>query len=409
MMPDWLEEFRPYSHAEMDIMMAEYFKREKERKREEHAQYLAKIKQDEALRANPPAPFSHTNKYLSSPVVLSDIEKEDRNPDRADRADLADSMSQKLIDARQRLLVIMTRSKTNADTVKHSLEVTGITRDSAPLCSEEAVAVIPVPMPLRSDPPRAKPVDLSVFPIKSASEVLEFDEPMLEMEAISRELLTHKDYGQVRARYCLLSIRMNLEGRQAPRFRLKLISGAKRMDPIHMVMHRDRVVIDYHWCHSTKMVISANEAAHTALFDAQDFDFAAAWRLSAKKWTLAFRAAEALCLTRFQQSQTMTLHDHELVKLLKDFGSGWRASAGKSTSKLASVKRQINQWAERDQRIVDERHSYESLWIVREMLGPGASNSEIATLHALAVGGSVRDRASIRDRLKRLENNLRAS
>lgn len=245
-----------------------------------------------------------------------------------------------------------------------------------------------------------------VFPVRTLACLPSFVSPALEMSALVADLLAHQNYHLVRTRYCYLSICMNLKGAQAPAFRTKLNALPKRGDDVAMLMHKDRLLIDYHWCHASGMVLSIDEPDHAALFSAPDFNFSAAWRLAGRKWRSRFRAAEVLCLTRHQQFQTVTLHDEEVANQLKKIGAGWHESGGKTTSKRAKFNRALGEWAERDRRIHGERRSYELLWLTREMLGHGASDQGIAKLHALAVGGPERDRTSIRDRLKRLDKNV---
>lgn len=252
-------------------------------------------------------------------------------------------------------------------------------------------------------------LDPKKFPIGSLSMLPAVINPLRELEGLRNRLALGCDYSLVRRRYCELSIFMNLMGQIAPAFRPRMSGNGRKSDPNSMIMHRDRLVIDYHWCHASKMNVTPRDAMHAAILDFErEFSFDAAWELSGKKWTKGYRAAEALSLTRMQQCQTMTIHGPELTEVLKGIDSGWRESGGKTTSKLAMAKREIAQWAELDRRIQPEREKYELLWRVREMLGRSAPAQLTAELYALATGGSVLDRASVRDRLKRLDKHVSA-
>lgn len=247
------------------------------------------------------------------------------------------------------------------------------------------------------------------FPIGSFSMLPVVINPLRELELLANQLALGCEYALVRRRYCELSVLLNLMGKIAPAFRPRMSSSGRKSDPNSMVMHRDRLVIDYHWCHASKMKLTPRDPLHGAILDReQKFSFDAAWELSGKKWTKGYRAAEALSLTRMQQCQTMTIHGPELTEVLKGIDSGWRESGGKATSKLAMAKREIAQWAELDRRIQSEREKYELLWRVREMLGRSAPAQLTAELYALATGGPVLDRASVRDRLKRLDKYVSA-
>lgn len=256
----------------------------------------------------------------------------------------------------------------------------------------------------------SKPVgvaELSTFPVTSVAGIGCSADPLRELTELCRKMLDHKDYARVRADYCRLSIQLNVLGQLAPAYRPKIKTGAPRNDKVHMVLHRDQIVIDLHWIYAKKMPISPSDIAHSSLFEHSDgFPFAHAWALSGKKWRAEYRAEEALCLTTLQQCQMLTLHGSQHVARAKAVFVGARSSSGRSASRMAIAKRLIGQWAERDKRINSQRCYYEHLWLARELLGPGASNSLIAELHALMTGGCVQDRTTIRDKLESLDRRL---
>jgi len=253
----------------------------------------------------------------------------------------------------------------------------------------------------------AAPSGLERFPVAYLADVSACDGPDRELAALCRELQIHKSYQSVRLRYCQLSIRMNLQGTIAPAFRFRPRVEAARGDPLHILLHRDQLVIDYHWCHVTRMQLSPLDDGHAHLLDLEsEFDFAAAWSLTGKKQKRAYRSAEALCLTRLQQCQTMCLQSEETAALLASILDGYRKSSGKSHSSIAKVKAAIGQWIERDPRIKNHRISYERLWQAREMLGPGVPMQSIAELHGLMLGSQPLDRKTIAGKLSRLSKNV---
>lgn len=177
-----------------------------------------------------------------------------------------------------------------------------------------------------------------------------------------------------------------------------------------MLVHRDQLVIDYHWCYTTRMPLSPTDARHAHVLDLQaDFDFAAAWSLTSERHTRKFRAAEAMCLTPFQQCQTMRLHGQELEARMVAISGTYRKSAGKSNSDWARAKTAIGQWIERDPRMRKHQVSYERLWLSRELLGPGAAMQLIAELHGLMGGERPLSRKTIADKLDRLSKNVDAT
>lgn len=247
--------------------------------------------------------------------------------------------------------------------------------------------------------------DTSVFPRIDSLEFKEFDDPRAAMVSLCQSLLIHKDYASVRDEYCRLSIQLNVLGKLAPGFRPILKPGAPHRSEVHNIVNRDQIVIDLHWCHATGMSLSPKDPTHQSLFsDNEHFNFELAWILACKRWTVEFRATEAMCLTIFQQAQMQALRGAEVAARLTGAGEGWRSSSGKKASRLSTLKRRIGEWAERDKRIAKERDSYEKLWLAREALGRAKPNNQlIAELHALMMGSEQQDRGSIRDKLKSLD------
>lgn len=252
-------------------------------------------------------------------------------------------------------------------------------------------------------------VKYETFPVTHATEVLTTDDPLDDMKALCRDVLLHKDYLRIRNEYCRLSIKLNFIGKLAPAFRPVLKSGGVWGDKqIHHQVHRDQVVIDLHWCHTTKMGFSPTDPNHLALFDDPTvFPFDRAYAVAGKKLTSKYRAAQALCLTTLQQCQLLKLREAALVSRQLALEKGWCASGGKSASKIAAAKRQISQWAERDKRIASSRDHYEKLWLARELLEPGAKAAQIGALHALMVGSEELDRKTITGKLQNLDKHVK--
>jgi hypothetical protein len=278
-------------------------------------------------------------------------------------------------------------------TLKHEVPATGLS------------AVAPVTL---APAPEAAKCALSDFPIAALSEVKEVEDPLRAMTELCARLISHKDYALERDEYCNLSIRLNLIGKLAPAYRPEVAIGATFGKAIGMVRHRDNTVIDLHWCHATKMSLMPNSPEMVALFsEGSEFHFKNAWEPTGKKITSKYKASEALCLTPFQQCQLKALigSDHKAAATV--MRSGWFASGGKEVSKVASVKRQLGQWAERDKQVIARRDCYLKLWLAREMLGRDASNQLIGELLALMLGSDVLDRTSVRDKLRTLDKHVK--
>lgn len=252
-------------------------------------------------------------------------------------------------------------------------------------------------------------VKCETFPVTHATEVLTTDDPLDDMKALCRDVLLHKDYLRIRNQYCGLSIKLNFIGKLAPAFRPVLKSGGVWGDKkLHYQVLRDQVVIDLHWCHATKMGFSTTDPNHQALFDDPAvFPFERAYLVACISRTSKYRAAQALCLTTLQQCQLLRLREEALNSRQEALDKGWYESKGKRVSKIAAIKRQISQWAERDKRIASSRDHYEKLWLARELLEPGAKAAQIATLHALMVGSEELDRKTITGKLQNLDKHVK--
>lgn len=249
--------------------------------------------------------------------------------------------------------------------------------------------------------------DFGAFPVRDLTTLRQYDNALDAMHELCRQLLKDKDYAKVRDDYCHLSIRLNLIGKLAPAFRPQLKPGATLNSPVYHQINRDQVVIDLHWCHATRMPLMPKDIGHAALLcEATDFSFDSSWTLASMKWKKTYRAAEAMCLTSFQQCQMLVLRGTELEARIKSLDSGWRASKGKSTSKIAMATKKIAEWADRDERILNRRDDYLKLWLARELLGRSSTPQQLAKLHALMTNSEVKDRKTIRERLQRLDKHV---
>lgn len=276
---------------------------------------------------------------------------------------------------------------------------------AAPITSTAATAPVTTTAPERELLTTSSTLDR--FPVAALHDVPEFIDPGREVAALCREVRESNDYLAARDRYCVISIRMNLDGLFAPAFRHRPRVQAPNNDSIHMQMHRDRLVIDYHWCHATGMQLSPTDPDHAHLLDLEhDFDFAEAWSLAQRNQFGKYRAAEALCLTPLHQCQTMTLHGLELKARLEQIHKTYRNSKGAARGPFAKAITAIGQWAERNKRIEAERVSYEKLWLARAMLGEDGTDQAIAALHALMLGKSPLYRKTIAGKLATLKRNV---
>ena len=403
MTPEELKNFRPHTEIEMDRLMAENFRQrredEEEVRRHTAAESSALLRpfinagaaaQDEdASQSTTSSPTQEFPRWVVAAMELEMRSSEETSPGAQLGQVDATTDRPKCLSAKHPPIPVLSHP-----------EVTATSTDPV-ACVGRLVAVVPE---AKLD---TAPSGLERFPVVYLADVPAVDGPAHQLAVLCRELQAHKDYLAVRARYCQLSIRMNVQGAMAPAFRSRPRGEGALGDPLHMLLHRDQLVIDYHWCHTKRMLLSPTDADHAHLLDLESaFDFSAAWLLTGKKQKRAYRAAEALCLTPRQQCQTMTLHSNELAQRLGQIQGVYRRSKGLAHSPLAKATTAIGQWVERKQRIKAEKLSYERLWLAQAMLGADGTDQAIAELHSLMLGVSPLHRKTIGGKLKTLNRNV---
>ena len=253
----------------------------------------------------------------------------------------------------------------------------------------------------------ALPATALGFPVSTVESMPIADDPLRDLAVLCHRIVSPDDYLGARVEYCRLSVQLNVMGRLAPAFRPQVDIKAKSGHPVHTRALRDRLVIDYHWCHATNMNLIPSDALHRKVFaPGFAFSFEAAWELSGKNWRGVYRGYEALALTDLQQCQTVRLHGPELIEREKKFSGTYRDSKGQFSSPYASARRKIGEWAETRSRMKAEQRDYVFLWRARELLGAGRA-ALIPDLLALMLGEAVRDRKTIRDKLALLDKHVK--
>lgn len=248
----------------------------------------------------------------------------------------------------------------------------------------------------------------TVFPVSLDDEALDVPDPVFALTALARRMLVSKDYRSERAEYCRLQLQLNRIGLLAPAYRPQIKCGVERGNPVHYVLLRDQVVIDYHWIHAARMLVRPEEPGHAALLDLNyTFDFATASALSLKNWTRSYRGAEALVLTMFQQCQMRQLRGPLLRAREAALSQRDRSSTGQFSSKAAEAKRKIRSWLAGRTSMEAQIPVYESLWISRELLGPDEAKW-IPQLVALSLGEArPLARKTIKDKLAAMDKNVK--
>lgn len=246
------------------------------------------------------------------------------------------------------------------------------------------------------------------FPVSCIEELQPSSQPEEDIERLVRQLAKDGDYQAVRDSYCQLSTQLNLVGRWAPAFRTDVRLGKPPGHQDHTTLLRDKIVIDCHWLQATGAPVRCSDLRLKCLFDKDEpFDFEEAWAFAKHQWTAMHRANYVLSLTNQQQIQLAVLHG-EVVSTRRAAALGGKGARSLTPvrGKIGEVMRCLNEWAERDCRVVPHLEDYRRLWLVRELLGPEAPLRSIAALFALATGQTQKDEKTIRDKLKKLDASV---
>lgn len=250
----------------------------------------------------------------------------------------------------------------------------------------------------------ATPKTFAVDDIKALPIIVD---PFGRLETVTAELRGHRDYRLVREEYCQLSILLNLQGRMAPAFRPQPKVGKTPGTRIYFEIHRDQLVIDCHWLHCKKERVRASNLDYRPIFDPKYmFSFDLAWKFATQEWKTTHRTDEVLLLTTRQQCQLATLKGKNLKERWNLAKNGIREKNIRIPAKIAAVRQQLNEWAERKSVVVPLLQDYEDLWLARELLGASGSIKQITELFALVSGKRQLDEKTVRDKLKTMDRHI---
>lgn len=242
------------------------------------------------------------------------------------------------------------------------------------------------------------------FPVKNVEGLPVVADPLERLTALMEELREHGDYRRVRDEYCCLSILLNSQGAIAPAFRPLPKTGKRKGSHVFLEIHRDHVVIDCHWLYCKKLMVKARDVEFRSMFDtAHPFPFGLAWMYAKKNWKSTHRADQALGLTTYQQSQTVTMRGSIVAGR---YHAALKGDRGRVHAKIGAVKQGLNEWCERDRRVIPHYEDYLNLWLARELLGADAAIHQIAELFSLMTGDKPRDDKTIRCKLEKMDRHI---
>lgn len=216
------------------------------------------------------------------------------------------------------------------------------------------------------------PSSPELFPIKSIEELPGHEKPLERLDELFEELIQHGNYYLIRDEFCTLSVTLNIQGKIAPAFRPQPHTKKKFGDKVFMQIHRDQIVIDCHWLHTTKQKVNLRpkDKEYRSLFSAsKPFPFHQAWDFAQEKWSSDHRAQGMFRLTMFQQVQLATLQSKTTKEFIQSLDHGTRASGRYIPSPISDFEIKFSEWCERDKRMSKHRGDYFAIWLARILLG----------------------------------------
>jgi hypothetical protein len=278
-------------------------------------------------------------------------------------------------------------------------------------CQSENMTVVQPSIDLRvSVASSSASVNSYSFPVECIdANHLVFDNLAKRMSELVESWRKHGDYMQIRDEYCELAIALNYEGLLAPAYREmpKNPPPGSTWEPINLLLHQDRVVIECHWLRCRHELVLTRDNKYQALFDVTvPFHFDLAASFASEGWKSNHRTDEALYLTTWQQCQLIALQGAEVRERRETIPSVPKHGPKPWHSKIFYVRRALREWCRSDRRIIAEQKAYENLWFARELIGKGGTMIEIAKLGGFISGVCSLNESTVRSKLKRLDKHM---
>lgn len=231
-----------------------------------------------------------------------------------------------------------------------------------------------------------------------------------KLEDLMSGNMSSETYSSVRSQYCELSMELNLRGLWAPAFRPSITIPyiQKARTDAHLLVHRDRLVIDCHWIHTKKMKINP-EPFWRPLFKNPIFSIELAEEFALRELASDYRAEKILGLTKFQQLQLQTLKGSEVIARKKSLIKHFRDKDGKLVAtELQAITAVIDRWCEVQPRIRSQRDKYVAhaeARLLLEVVGTWTWR-ELAGLAGLILGGKPLGDKTVSDFMRNLDQRV---
>lgn len=248
------------------------------------------------------------------------------------------------------------------------------------------------------------------------------DEALAVLEKVGIDYRAGVNYELIRDEFLDASFTANSFCLTAPVFRPQPKMSGKKSEWVNQKkLLADLIVIDCHWLYVRDESVEAKWPEIKRMFDlSKSFSIKEIEdRVARKNWSSGFKSGELLTLTHRQQYQLVQLRDEPIKQRMRMLIDGSSKSVGLGTdgkekkvrvrAPFLEIKRKIREWADARTSVRSSIQMYESLWLARELLGPGAPLKQYAELAALRCGCKPLSTKTIDEKLKALDRRLAQS
>ncbi len=223
------------------------------------------------------------------------------------------------------------------------------------------------------------------------------------------KLVSPLAYMTGREEYLAASFELNRRGLVAPAFRPtpSIPPASRGQQGVHMIIQRDRIVIDAHWLFCRGIRPDSNEHKWENLIGAAEMDWDLVSDFAAAKIKSEFRASSILGLTTQVQCQLVALRGETVQNRFKQLAVGDMSGSKRVPPRYEIVRLCINRWCELDRRMPRHASKYLAYAKACELLGPSARISEVSRLAALIIGSPPLSDRTANSVIRKLEAKVR--
>lgn len=238
-------------------------------------------------------------------------------------------------------------------------------------------------------PSSAGPVTDFRFPWSSVQGTVEQPELAELLEELVARINGGDGYQRHRMSFCTLSLAMNILGLKAPAFRPQptIPKLASDQTPEHLLIQRDRIVIDCHWLYATKSKVYATEGTWRGMMNPKlALQMSRIEQFAATKLRNDSRADEILELNSFQQIQMAAMRGSKVQQAFQALREGKVDSTGHRTpARFRRITAKLQDWTDSQARFEKLYPKYRAYAMALELL-EAPTTEQVAQMAGLILG-----------------------